>query len=133
MLTAAATGAIYTMRVYMNRVHLGVMMSNLRLSVRHVRILLTLADGPLHGYAISAAIERETGGAIALRPGSLYRAIHQLLERGLIEEIPEEGDDPRRRTYRSTRAGKAAVADELALLDGLIRHGRRMGVLPARP
>ena len=108
-------------------------MADLGISVRHVRILLTLADGPLHGYAISASIERETNGAVALRPGSLYRAIHQLLERELIEETPDSEEDPRRRTYRLTGAGRVALSDELALLRELVRQGRRLGVTGAGP
>ncbi len=99
------------------------------LSVRHLRILLILSDGPLHGYAISATIEHDTDSSVSLRPGSLYRALHQLLERGLIQEVDAEDGDPRRRTYRLTRAGRAALADEMALLGGLVDRARRLGVI----
>ena len=46
-------------------------------------ILITLAGGEQHGYAIMLEVERRTGGAISLHAGSLYRALKRLLESGL--------------------------------------------------
>src|SRR5680860_1093057 len=104
-------------------------MSRDPISVRHLRILLILTEGPLHGYAISSAIERDTDGAVALRPGSLYRALHQLLERGLIAEVPEEDDDPRRRSYALSPEGRAVMAEELGRVGGLVDRARSLGVI----
>ena len=62
-------------------------------------VLLSLVDGPLHGYAVMQQVEERTGGRIRLLPGTLYRAVHRLIEEGLIEEDagrPGGGDDQRR-------------------------------------
>lgn len=99
------------------------------LSTRHVRILLVLADAPRHGYEIGKEIEHETGGRIRLRPGSLYRALHQLLERGLIRELEEDEGDPRRRSYDVTSSGRQALSAELTRMGQLVEQGRRLGVV----
>lgn len=104
-------------------------MSAAGLTTRHVRILLVLAAGSRHGYAISQQIEDETDGRIALRPGSLYRALHQLLERELIRERNDPGEDPRRRRYELTPAGRRALAVELSGLGQLVARGRELGMV----
>ena len=70
------------------------------LPLTHVsfEILLTLAGGEQHGYAIMLEVEARTGGAVNLHAGSLYRALNRLLEAGLIVELDERpGPDGRRR------------------------------------
>jgi DNA-binding PadR family transcriptional regulator len=99
------------------------------LTTRHVRILLILAEEPRHGYVISQKIEDETDGRVTLRPGSLYRALHQLLERGLIRERNDPDEDPRRRMYALTGAGRRALTTELDGMGRLVAHGRKLGVL----
>src|SRR6185503_7132847 len=63
-------------------------------------ILLTLADGDAHGYAIMQDVARMSAGVVRLGPGTLYGAIGRLLEDMLIEECDErpvpEMDDTRR-------------------------------------
>ncbi len=71
-----------------------------------VLILTSLAAGPKHGHALAKDIEDFAG--VTLGPGALYGAITRLEERGLIE--PLELDD-RRRPYRLTAAGAAALAE----------------------
>jgi DNA-binding PadR family transcriptional regulator len=70
-----------------------------------VLLLTSLASGPKHGYALSKDIETFAG--VILGPGTLYGAISRLEQRGLIEPA---GDDERRRPYRITGAGRAALA-----------------------
>jgi DNA-binding PadR family transcriptional regulator len=69
-------------------------------------ILLALAEGELHGYSVMREVERRSGGAVTLHPGTLYRALARLLESGLIEELEARPapahDDERRRYYRMT-------------------------------
>src|SRR5262252_5922016 len=69
-------------------------------------ILVTLADGEAHGYAVMQEVTRRSGGGVRLGPGTLYGAISRLLEDGIIEESEErpdpERDDTRRRYYRLT-------------------------------
>ncbi len=71
-----------------------------------VLILTALADGPKHGYALTKDIEKFAG--VTLGPGALYGAIGRLEERGLIE-LERSGTDERRRPYRITAAGRAAL------------------------
>ena len=101
------------------------------LTPRHVQILLVLAESPSHGYAIGKEIEERTGGAVVLKPGSMYRALHQLLEADCIEEIETgDSDDERRREYRVTRLGRRAMREALEDYRDLVKTGERLGVLP---
>lgn len=94
-------------------------------------ILLALLEGERHGYAIMQAVERITGGAVAMGPGTLYGALKRLLEAGLVEETGERGDgDERRRYYRLTALGRRAVREETARLQRLVEFAH--GLLPAR-
>jgi DNA-binding PadR family transcriptional regulator len=68
-------------------------------------ILTSLASGPKHGHALAKDIDGFAG--VHLGPGALYGAITRLEERGLIEPLPP---DDRRRPYRITAAGAAALA-----------------------
>ena len=56
------------------------------LTLVEFEILLSLASGDLHGYAVLQDIDRRTDGALNLRPGTLYRAMNRLLNTGLIVE-----------------------------------------------
>src|ERR1039457_4022044 len=71
-----------------------------------VLILTSLAEGPKHGHALAKDIEDFAG--VVLGPGALYGAITRLEERGLIEPL---GAEDRRRPYRITAAGSAALAE----------------------
>src|SRR4029453_2008984 len=79
-------------------------------------ILLALAGGEQHGYAVMLDVERRTNGAISLHAGSLYRALNRLLASGLIEEIDDrpnsKDDDERRRYYKLTSKGLAVARGE---------------------
>jgi len=94
-----------------------------------VLILTSLAAGPKHGHALAKDIEDFAG--VALGPGALYGAITRLEERGLIEPLTT---DDRRRPYRITGAGSAALADAVTnmrqLADvGASRLGLTLGTL----
>lgn len=82
-------------------------------------ILVSLGAGPKHGYAIMADVETISGAPLG--PGTLYAALARLEARGLIEPMPEE---ERRRPYRITGAGEAALRGQLNALEGLVRVGR---------
>jgi DNA-binding PadR family transcriptional regulator len=86
-------------------------------------ILLALAGEDLHGYGIMRAVEEQTSGAIRLGPGTLYGSIKTLLEEKLIEEI-DSSDDPRRRYYRLTSAGRKLATEEANRLASLLRTAR---------
>jgi ubiquinone/menaquinone biosynthesis C-methylase UbiE len=71
-------------------------------------VLCTLADGPLHGYAINAAIEKLSGEPLGA--GSLYGALDRLQAKKLIEPLDGQG---RRRPVRLTPLGRAALDRQL--------------------
>ncbi|MEO5762966.1 MAG: PadR family transcriptional regulator [Vicinamibacteria bacterium] len=97
-------------------------------------ILLATADEGRHGYAIIQEVEARTNGAIRLSAGTLYRSIQRMLEDGLLEELRErpapELDDERRRYYRITRLGSAAVRAEAGRLTELVRFAQAAGLAP---
>lgn len=81
-------------------------------------MLTSLADGPKHGYAITLDVEQLTG--VRLGPGTLYGALSRLEGKGLIEALPAED---RRRPYRLTSAGSAALEEQLRTLGRVARSG----------
>ncbi|HEX5410886.1 MAG TPA: PadR family transcriptional regulator [Terriglobia bacterium] len=91
-------------------------------------ILIALADGDRHGYAIMQEVSKRSGGTVRLGPGTLYGAISRLLRDGLIEETEERPDpkvdDSRRRYYRLTGQGVRALSAEAKRLEGLARLAR---------
>ena len=91
-------------------------------------MLVTLADGPHHGYAIKQAVEERTGGAICLGPGTLYEAIQRLEDGGLITEAaaddPLNGQEAQRRYYKLTERGWRTLQSELRLLGSLLDRAR---------
>lgn len=88
-------------------------------------VLLALSDGDQHGYAIMQAVLDRTGGKVRLWPATLYGTLKKLLEEGLIEESGDRPaaafDDARRKYYRLTPAGRAALAAESNRLRELVR------------
>jgi DNA-binding PadR family transcriptional regulator len=81
-------------------------------------ILVSLSDGPKHGYAIMTDVEEITGSPMG--PGTLYGALARLERRGLIEALePVE----RRRPYRLTGVGEATVRAQLERLRGFAATG----------
>ena len=96
-------------------------------------ILLALAGGERHGYAISKEVEEQTGGTVKLGPATLYRSIKQLTTDGWIAEIDgNDGDDrERRRTYRLTTRGRRIAQAEAERLDALVAVARTRRLLPA--
>lgn len=98
------------------------------LSLPVMYILLALADGDRHGYAIKQDVERRTEGAIRLGPGTLYEAIQRLEEGGLIREAegdePAHGQEAQRRYYTLTGRGWDALRKEMRQLGRLVDDAR---------
>jgi len=94
-----------------------------------VLILTSLAGGAKHGYALSQDIASFAG--VTLSPGTLYGAITRLEEIGLIAPEPEVD---RRRPYRITASGSAALAEVLAEMTRITKVGsQRLGSSTLRP
>lgn len=81
-------------------------------------ILISLADGPKHGYAIME--DARTVARQKIGPGTLYAALARLEQRGLIEPVPS---DDRRQPYRLTPDGTAALHEHLATMQSLVSTG----------
>jgi len=79
-------------------------------------VLLALADGERHGYAVMQEVMAHTDGRIKMGPGTLYGTIKRLIEARLIEESDERPDphldDERRRYYRLSGLGERVVRAE---------------------
>jgi DNA-binding PadR family transcriptional regulator len=99
-------------------------------------ILVALADGDRHGYAIMQDVAAGTGGHLKLNPGTLYTTIRRLLEQGLVVELDErpdpEQDDERRRYYRLTDMGRDVAKAEAARLQRALAFARQAGLAPKR-
>jgi DNA-binding PadR family transcriptional regulator len=90
-----------------------------------LHILLALAGGELHGYALMREVAAQSDGAVKLGPGTLYAALARMLDAGLIAEVDGPAGDERRRSYRLTARGRAAADAEVERLRGLVRRARR--------
>jgi len=97
-------------------------------------VLLSLAEGPQHGYGIKLDIERRTQGEVSLGSGTLYQAIYRLEREGLIAEAKSAGaagDARRGRSYRLQPAGRAALDTHLRRLSRVVEYARAHRLLPA--
>jgi DNA-binding PadR family transcriptional regulator len=83
-------------------------------------VLLSLADGEKHGYAIIKEVEERTGGAVRLSTGTLYGIVKRLLQDGWIRDSVL-GSTDRRRAYRLTAFGRKVALAEADRLRDLVR------------
>jgi DNA-binding PadR family transcriptional regulator len=99
-----------------------------------LHILLAVAAGERHGYAIAQEVEELTGGDVRMGPGTLYGSIQRMLASGLIEEAAPRaarGDEDRaRRYYRATTLGRRVLDRELERLARVVEHARARRLLP---
>ena len=95
-------------------------------------ILLALAEGDSHGYAIMQAVREQSGGRVPLQTGSFYRHLTQLIEQGLVVEAPapRQVEDPRRGThYRLTPRGRQALELERQYLTSVVSSMKSMNTM----
>lgn len=86
-------------------------------------IILSLAPGPKHGYAILKEVEGLSEGRVLLSTGTLYGALKRMLDGGWIERVPDpEPDDSNRerKAYRLTKLGQRILEAETARLRRLL-------------
>ena len=83
-------------------------------------ILVSLSDGPKHGYAIMQDIEAGTGRPMGA--GTLYAALARLEDEGLVEPLAPVD---RRRPYRLTAVAATMLAEQLRGLSAFAEQGLR--------
>ena len=91
-----------------------------RFSEPALLILISLAEGPKHGYSMTEDIASIAG--VKLGPGTLYGAITRLESRGLIEPLKSED---RRNPYQLTGLGERALRARLDAMLTVVRAGQR--------
>lgn len=99
-------------------------------------ILLALAEGDSHGYAIMQTVREQSGGRVPLQTGSFYRHLSTLMANGLVAEAPTPKDveDPRRGThYRLTPRGRQALELEREHLAGVMAALNQLKPSSRRP
>jgi DNA-binding PadR family transcriptional regulator len=109
------------------------------LSPLEFHVLLALAGGPLHGYAVAEAVAAESAGALTPRAGSLYRVVARLVTARLVAEAEPPGVLPShpglaRRYYALTATGRQLLAAEAARLRRSAAVAEeRLGLLRSSP
>jgi DNA-binding PadR family transcriptional regulator len=98
-------------------------------------VLLALAGGDMHGYAILKDVVEQTAGEVQLSTGTLYGIIKRLLADGLIVEVRRrpavENDDARRRYYHLTEDGRAVAVAEARRMEKLVARARSIQLIRA--
>lgn len=96
-------------------------------------ILMALADGEKHGYAIMLEVEQATDGKVMMGPGTLYGSLDRMLKAGLIEDSekrPSDGKvDERRRYYRLSQFGRRVLTAEAHRLAEAVRLAQAKHIL----
>ncbi len=91
-------------------------------------VLLALADGDKHGYAVLKEVAEQTAGEVQLSTGTLYGIIKRLLAEGMIVEVRRhpaiENDDQRRRYYHLTDLGRTVALAEAERMEKLLARAR---------
>ena len=102
--------------------------SYLPLSEPTFYILLSLAPGKKHGYAILKDVKDLSKERVNLSTSTLYTAVGRLLDQELIERLDIDEDDPSpglpRKSYALTELGKRVLEAETVRLQGMVREAR---------
>ena len=99
------------------------------------QVLIALADGEKHGYAVIKEVARRTDGRIVLSAATLYTIIRRFVQEGVIQESAERPDpaldDERRRYYRLTEFGRAVAVAESRRLEATLGIARAKRLIPS--
>lgn len=106
----------------------------LPMSAVEFTVLLVLAEGASHGYAIVKDIEARSGGQVSLLPGNLYAILQRLAGSGLIERtaaaaVSDGNADKRRRYYGITALGRRVAAAEAARMKRMVEEAAASNLL----
>lgn len=88
-------------------------------------ILLSLAPGKKHGYAILKDVAALSSGKIILSTSTLYGALGRLLDQGLIKRVPSDEDNNAgpglpRKAYILSKTGRRVLQAETDRLQALV-------------
>ena len=101
----------------------------LPLTAAEFQVLVALADGEKHGYAIGKEVARRTEGGVTLRAATLYTVLKRFLSDDLIEESsarPDPAlDDERRKYYRLTELGRKVAVAEARRLEQTLAQAKQ--------
>ena len=101
---------------------------HLPLTAPMFEVLLALADGDKHGYAIIKEVRLRTEDRVRLSAGTLYGLLKRFIDEGLIAECDERPDpsldDERRRYYRLTPNGRAVAVAETLRMEAAVFQAR---------
>ena len=100
--------------------------AHLPLTPLTLAVLLAVADGPLHGYAVLKALEARSGPSLVAGAGSLYAALDRLEEEALLASEIDNQDSRRRRRFALTALGRQVARAELSRLEGILGEGRQI-------
>ena len=90
-------------------------------------ILLALADGARHGYAIMQAAESTAG--VPMGPGTIYGTLERLENAGMVKEVADSGAG-RRRVFAIQPTGRAALREEARRLSRLVALVQARRLMP---
>jgi DNA-binding PadR family transcriptional regulator len=98
------------------------------------QVLIALADGEKHGYAVLKEVARRTDGRVTLSPGTLYAILRRFVAEGIVvesEERPDPAlDDERRRYYGMTDFGRAVAHAEARRMETALGMARAKSLIP---
>ena len=96
-------------------------------------VLVALASGELHGYAVIKDVAERTAGNVQLGTSTLYGIVKRLLADGLAVESKRrpaaDEDDERRRYYRLTPFGRDVVNAEIRRLEATLQAAKGVPIL----
>jgi len=101
------------------------------LSPAVLAILLSLAEGEKHGYAMMKDAASPSGGGLRMGPGTLYGSLDRMKRDALVADS-SLSDDERRRYYKLTHHGRRVLAAELQRLNATLDAARSLGLLAQR-
>jgi DNA-binding PadR family transcriptional regulator len=97
-------------------------------------VLIALADGEKHGYAVLKEVARRSDGRVTLSPGTLYAIIRRFVSDGIVAETDERPDasldDERRRYYRMTDFGRDVALAEAKRMETALGMARAKSLIP---
>lgn len=98
-----------------------------------LHVLLSLADGEAHGYAIMQAIADRSEGSVNVAPGSLYFTLSRLLDAGMIraaEGIADpDSEGPPRKVYAMTSFGREVLRGEVTRMADIVAFAKEKDLL----